>query len=260
MRNLYKLINFEFRLVYKLVLLISLLLISGQNILLFIVTKDYSEGRYIPFEKLVSISGIPVVFYLCFVLILAVCVYSVVSNYTSSKSIYTLMTIPDSRLSIFLSKVISGFIYFIMLIAAQLLSIFLGYLLFSTSFVITGSNGTFVYEKPVNGLFLAFVRSDFLRLLFPLSGESFISTVSIWVSILLGIFFVSFCILSRKYITIIFPLVNILLVIFVINYRSITVVEGRNQNLYLYSIILAALCVFYVYQSVKWIKNSAVLG
>lgn len=259
MRILYKLINHEFRFIYKLVILIAVILILGQNILIYIAARDYPPGRYIPFEDLLKVSGAPVVFYICFVLILACYVYSVVSNYYGSKSIYTLMSIPGSRPLIYLSKVISGFIYLMMLASSQFISIFLGYLFFSTSYTVSDTEGFLSFEKPVNGLFLAFVRSDFLRFLFPMSGESVVSTCIIAVSVMLGIFFASYCILAHRYFQLGFPLINLFIVILVGNKRN-NALYGENQNLYIYSFILLALGIYYVYQSIRWLKKSAILG
>lgn len=259
MRNLYKLINHEFRFIYKLVIIISVILVLGQNLLIYISAGEYTSGRYIPFEDLLSESGVPVVFYICFVLILACCVYSVISDYYGSKSIYTLMSIPGSRPYIFLSKTISGFIYLIMLATSQIISIFLSYLLFSTSYTVIEANGLISYVRPVNGLFLAFVRSDFLRLLFPMSSEGIASNCMIAVSVILAVFFTSYCILAHRYFYLIFPVLNLLFVISVVNKKN-NALYSENQNLFLYSIILLAFSTYYVYQNIRWLRKSAILG
>ena len=260
MKNLYKLINFQFGFIYRLVLIECLLLIVVQNILLYITKEDNPADRYIPFEKLIALSGLPAVFYIGFVLTLAGCVYSVLSDYSGSKGIYTLMTIPGGRYCIYFSKVIPGLIYFLMLICSQLISILSGYMFFSTPISVNVADGLISYSRPVNGLFLAFVRSDFLRLLFPMSAESFISTFMMEISLILGIFFISYAVLARRYRQLVFPLLNILTVIFEVNKRNASVLAGGNQNLYVFSIILFVFSLFYVYQSIKWLKNSAILG
>ncbi len=259
MKNLYRLINFEFGIICKFMLGISILLISGQNLLLYLAGRDYFSGRYIPFEKLISISGLPVLFYICLGLVLACCIYGVLANYMGSKSVYTLMTLPQSRGSVFMAKAAADAIGLLMLVAAQFVSIFIGYLLFSSS-IPSAENGEIVLEKPVNGLFLAFVRSDFLRILFPLNMESFISTLSILISVLLAVFFIIFCLQSGKYLNIGFAILNIVLVIYIITCRANAMIGWREPNLYLYSLILAGLCIYYIRQSMRWIARGTVMG
>ncbi|MHB8064093.1 MAG: hypothetical protein ACYDG2_15945 [Ruminiclostridium sp.] len=108
MKRLFGLINFEFRFIYTIVFTISLLLIVGQNILLYFAARDYVSGRYLPFENLISLSGVPIVFYICFALMLGSCLYIVLSNYIGGKSIYTLMTLPQNRSYIYISKLFAG--------------------------------------------------------------------------------------------------------------------------------------------------------
>lgn len=259
MKNLYSLINFEFRTIYKLVLGISVLLIAGQNLLLYLAGRDYLSGKYIPFEKLISISGAPVLFYICCAMLTACCVYNAAANYIGSKSIYTLMTLPQSRSLIFIAKVTSAAVGMLMLAASQVISIFTGYFLFASP-ISSVENGQLVLQKPVNGLFLAFVRSDFLRILFPLNLESLLSTVFISVSVLLAVFFVIFCVQSHRYMNMGISLINIILVIYVLMYR-INVMDGwRKQNLYLYSLVFAGLVVYYIRQSIKWMDRGSILG
>lgn len=260
MKKLYKLINFQFGFISRLVLLECLMLIVAQNMLLYITAGDYPADRYIPFEKLIALSGVSSVFYIGFALTLAGCVYSVLSDYSGSKGIYTLMAIPDGRSAVYFSKVIPGFIYLLMLICSQLISILTGYMLFSTPFSAVVTDGLISYSRPVNGLFLAFVRSDFLRLLFPLSAESFSSTFLMEISLILGIFFMSYAVLARRYWQLVFPLINIMIIIFEVNKRNASVLADMNRNLYVSSIVLFVFSVFYIYQSIRWIRSSAILG
>lgn len=260
MKKLYGLMNFEFRYIFKFIVAISLLLIVGQNILLYLAVRNYSPNEYIPFENLISASGVPFVFFACFALLIGICIYSVISNNIGSKSIYTLMTLPQGRIFIYISKILTGFISFLMLIAAQFLSIFSGYLLFSTSITEWVGGELIKNEEPVNALFLAFIRSDYLRILFPMSLESFISTLTVLISIICGLYYAIYSIQSRKFVYLGLVLSNAILIIYVLIYR-INVMNGwETQNLFIYSTIFVVLSVFYVWKSIKWINKSSILG
>lgn len=261
MKKLYGLINFEFRYIFKIVLAISLLLIIGQNILLYLTARDYlTSHRYLPFENLISLSGAPIGFYICFTLVLATCVYSVLSNYVGSKSIYTLMTLPQNRSFIYISKLLAGVASVLMLIAAQFISVFCGYGLFSTS--IESYKGSIIYlEKPVNALFLAFIKSDLLRMIFPLSMENLISTVSIFISIIIGVYYVTYSIQARRYLHVGLVIINIILIIFVLSYRR-NALNGvwNDHNLFVYSALFLVFAAFYVWQSIRWIRRSSTIS
>ncbi|WP_027629270.1 hypothetical protein [Ruminiclostridium cellobioparum] len=86
MKKLYKLINFQFGFISRLVLLECLLLIVAQNMLLYITAGDYPADRYIPFEKLIALSGVSLAFYIGFTSTLAGCVYSILSDYSGSRA------------------------------------------------------------------------------------------------------------------------------------------------------------------------------
>ncbi|OPX44174.1 hypothetical protein CLHUN_19730 [Ruminiclostridium hungatei] len=259
MKKLYKLFNFEVTFTLRAVLLVCFALIAGQNLLLCISNRNYPPGRYIPFEKLIDISGTAIVFIICLVLILSVCVYSVLSNYSGSKSIYTLMTIPGSRGSIFVSKLLSGLTGMLLLLASQLISIFLGYLLFSTTFAVTETSGLIRFEEPVNGLFLAFVRSGFLRILYPLGVGSFICTAFMYLAVVTGVLYSVYCFLSKKFLYITAPAIQVILMVFILAGRLRAENPGGGGRLYIYSLILSVFTVYYIRQCLIWTKRSTIL-
>lgn len=259
MKGFYRLLNYDFGQMSKIMCGISLILIMAQNLLLSSCLKSNSQYKYIPYEKLIDMSGVTFVFYLCLALTAACCVYSIVANYIGSKSIYTLMTLPGMRRKVYFSKLTAGAAAFLMLLAAQFISVFIGFKLFSTQIVRYDSSGM-VAEHPVNGLFLAFIRSDFLRILFPLSPESFISTAAIFISLLCGIYYVILCIQSKKYINISIAFVNFVAVLFVLNYR-VNAFEGwKYHNLYIYSGLFIAASAYYIWQCINWTEKSKNLG
>lgn len=259
MKRFYRLLNYDFNIIFKFMCGISLILIIGQNLLLSSYVSNNSPSAYIPFDKLIDMSGVPFVFYFCMVMSAACCVYSVVANFIGSKSIYTLMSLPGMRKKVYFSKLTTGAAALLMLFAAQLISIFIGFMLFSTS-ITTYENGNVTSERPVNGLFLAFTRSEFLRVLFPISPESFISTAAIIISVLCGIYFVIFCIQSGKYINILITFINIVTVIYIVNYRVNELRGLKHHNLYIFSSFFIAVSVYYIWQSITWVEQGKNLG
>ncbi len=259
MKNLYKLFNFEGTLTLRAVLLVCFALIAGQNLLFYVSTRNYPPGRYIPFERLMDISGTAIVFVICLVLILSGCVYGVLSNYYGSKSIYTLMSIPGSRGSIFFSKLLWGLTGLLLLLAAQLLSIFIGYLLFSTSFAVTRSSGLLSFEEPVNGLFLSFVRSDFLRILYPLGMGSFICTAVMYLALVTGVIYTVYCFLSKKYLYITASAIQAIVMVFILSQRLRGSYPMGGLRLYIYCLLLLVFTIFYIWQCLGWTRRSTIL-
>lgn len=179
-KKFYYLLNHEINSTYKSMLLISGLLIILENILFYFTAENYLDGRhYLPFEVLIANSGTSIIFLVGIMATLFVCCSIVMMNYFRSKSIYTLMSIPFDRKYVYSAKLTVMLLYFGLLISAQIISILIGYVLFkspiSTDTQITYADcsyGAIIINTPIyatNGLFIAFMRSDFLRLLLPYS-------------------------------------------------------------------------------------------
>jgi len=64
--------------------------------------------NYIPYEEFFATSGSTIVFLLSFATICGLCIMTMISNYFGSKSIYTLMTLPQDRRYFYFSKLVSG--------------------------------------------------------------------------------------------------------------------------------------------------------
>lgn len=179
-KKFYYLLNYELNSTYKSMLLISALLIILENILFYFTAHNYMDGRhYLPFEMLIAHSGTHIIFLIGTMATLFICCSIVMTNYFQSKSIYTLMSIPFDRKYVYSAKLTVMLLYFGLLISAQIISILIGYLLFkspiSMNTQITYTHdfyGADIINTPLyatNGLFIAFMRSAFLRLLLPYS-------------------------------------------------------------------------------------------
>lgn len=174
MLKLYKLLNYEVSQHLLKVLIICAGAVVSPLILLNRAT-DHSNF-YKHFETIYESSGCIIVFAIFFAAICGICIQSFYSNYFGSKSIYALITLPMKREGIYFGKLISFFIYFLMFFAAQLISIFAAYGIASSK-IAQWEGGKYLMN---NGLFLAFLRSGFLRILLPLRLEGIVSTVSIF--------------------------------------------------------------------------------
>ncbi len=239
------------------------LLILFQQVLLSIAGKNTYD--YIPYEAFFAASGAEIVFYLAFAAACGLCIQSVLSNYHGGKSIYTLMTLPQDRSRVHFSKLLSGMAVFLLLICAQWISAILGYALSAPKIqkVVgkTGPYGTeFIWEHAKNGLFLAFIRSGFFRLLFPLDPESLISTVAVLTGFLCGLYYGILCERSGKHIRILPVAAQIGYIIYILNYRLNTqysMMESRILSLH--SVILFASAGFFLWDSIRLVRRGAIL-
>jgi hypothetical protein len=256
------LINFEMQQFLKPLLKGSALLILCQQLLISIAAKRTS--LYIPYEELFASSGAVTVFFLAFAAGCGLVLLSVLSNYYGSKSIYTLMTLPQNRSRLYYSKLIAGFMVFLILITAQLISALLGYFLYAPKIqkVLqeTGPSGVkFIYEHAKNGLFLAFVRSGFFRLLYPLSLESLVSTIAILVSFLCGLYYGVFSERSRSYLRFAPVMLQVGYIVYILNYRLNAYLGFYEyQSLYLHSAVLLSFAAFFIWDSIRLIRRSAI--
>jgi hypothetical protein len=261
MKLLY-LINFEMRRFIKPLLTVSALLILCQQILMGIAAK--STYMYIPYEEFFITSGAAAVFYLAFAACCGLCILSVLSNYHGSKSIYTLMTLPQDRSKLYFSKLVSGSMAFLVLFTVQIISAMLGYVFFTPKIQRTVQETSpygamFIFEHAKNGLFLAFVRSQLFRLIYPLGLEGLVSTISILISFLCGLYYGVFSERSKGYFRFVPIVAQVGYSIYIIHYR-LNAPLGFNepQNLYLHSIVLIGLTAFFIWDSIRLVRKSAI--
>ncbi|WP_129724194.1 hypothetical protein [Xylanivirga thermophila] len=254
MKDFYRLLNYEIRNIFKFVLVICILAIISPIVFLNISIKD-GVNLYQPFEFIYASSGCVILFVIYLALMCLTFIYSIYSNYFGSKSIYTLLTLPIRRELVYLSKLISFFISFAAFLSAQLISILLGYW-FVASRIAALEEGKYLMT---NGLFLSFVRSDFLRIIFPLGLESAVSTISLFTTLLCGLYYGALCERSRRYWGF-FPIGGaVFIMISLLNYRiNQRMYVTDYRSMYLQSLVLFLFSVFFVWHSIKIFKKSAV--
>jgi len=252
MKNYYRLLNYELVSLLRPLIILCLGTIITPLPLLKQAMQDYSN-QHNRFENVYLTSGCIVVFVIYFAALCGICIKSIYDNYWGSKSIYTLMTLPVKREIVYLSKLTAFFICSIGLIAAQLISIFLGYALFAPT-LIRSIDGEVYYPRMRNGLFLAFIRSDFLRIILPLSIEGFISSLVILIAIVSSLYYGILCERSRRFIGYLPIMATIVIIIYALSQRI-----NMDGNIYLMSLILLLFSAFFIWHGIRLVKRSAIV-
>lgn len=159
MKKFYYLLNHEFKIQMKLLGIVIGVMLVLQSISLIAVVSN-ENNRYLRFEELLDMALIPIMFIVAFIAVLLINALSYYRNCYGSKSIYALLTLPQSRSKLYYAKLGAGFINILVIWAAQFIGIFINYFFYNTS----------TYDAPhmTNALLLAFTRSGFLRILYPL--------------------------------------------------------------------------------------------
>lgn len=259
MRRMYCLLNNEFRTLYRIVLIICVILITLQQFLLIKSMEHYSNW-FERFEFLFSKSGCIIVFLVCFFILCGLCIFNAYSNYTDSKSIYTLLTLPLPREYMYFSKLICYAICFLTLLASQVISAWAGYGIISVYITSKPTENTVL---PINnGLFLAFIRSDFFRIILPFGFNSFLSSLAIFINLVCTMYYGVICERSKRYFRFVIVILNLSLIIFSLIYRinSLTML-GLYKNSYIHSLTAALFLTtaFIIYDSLRLIKKSAIV-
>ncbi|CAM3883973.1 ABC transporter permease [Cohnella lubricantis] len=196
LNGLYRLLNHEFSRWLRFIALLCAAAIIVPLLLLHSASSDSGELTAHPrYEDLYAASGCPILFLLLLTLLCAYFLITIYRGYWSGKSIYTYLTLPVRRESLYFSKLFVFIACLLLLLAAQLISIHLGYAIFE-------HQARSVYEGKLvmhNGLFLAFVRSDFFRLLLPFSFSRALSSFSILAVIAAGFYYGALCERCRRY-------------------------------------------------------------
>lgn len=252
MKKYYRLLNYELMSLLRPLVVICLATIIIPLVLLNQAMQDYGN-RHDRFENIYLTSGCVIVFAILFAALCGLCLKNIYDNYRTSKSIYTLMTLPIKKEILYFSKLTAFFICFIVLIAAQLLSVFLGYAFFAPT-LIRSIDGYVHYPRIHNGLFLAFIRSNFLRIILPLSIEGFISSLSVLITIVSSLYYAALCERSHRYGGFILIIAAIIMIVYTLSQRI-----SMNANLYLMSIILLLFSVFFIWHGIRLVKRSAIV-
>ena len=195
MKSFYRLLNEEFNAIfYGLLAICAAALFVPPLLIAYRMKRFMSE--YERYEQIYATSGSVLVFVLCLAALLGLLLYSVYSGYWRTKSVYTMLTLPVSRESLFFGKLAAFGIGFLLLWLAALLNVWLGCEI-AENRMLRHTDGSVV---PIhNGLFLAVIRSDFMNLLIPFTVKGLLSTVSMAAALITGVYYGALCERSRRY-------------------------------------------------------------
>jgi hypothetical protein len=153
-----------------------------------------------------------------------------------------------------MSKLIVFATYILLFFGMQLISIRLGYA------IVAGKAETYLEGKIVmnNGLFLAFARSEFFRLLLPFHFSRILSSSSMLLTIATGLYFGALCERSRKYwgFTAIGAAVWILYRVLV--YRLNESTDLASKSLFPSSLMLIALSGFFLWHGLRMMRKGTI--
>jgi len=140
------------------ILAVAVAMALFQLVSLTIVISD-DNNVCLRFEELLQMAGFSAAFIIAGVLTLGIIALSFYKNWIDSKSIYALLGLPGSREMTYFAKLTAAVLSVLALITVQLANVIISY----------GYYHTFFPDIPKvrNGLFLSFIRSDFLSMFYP---------------------------------------------------------------------------------------------
>ncbi|MGI6175882.1 MAG: hypothetical protein ACOYJC_06955 [Christensenellales bacterium] len=178
MRKNFILISHVFKSTAKPLFIVAAAMMVVEFMCMLVAALFVQSTSFLPYERIFEMSGAPYFFAAAFVAALFLMGKSMADHFGRSKGIYTLLSLPQKRTSIYYSHVLAGMLSLAVIVTAQLLVVVLAYL---PIMGIAGNNAPqysgiqgfdelFPYYAPFmnNGLFLAFARSKLLRMLMPL--------------------------------------------------------------------------------------------
>lgn len=194
-RLIYRLTNDEFSRWFIPISLISLGTFVSTWLLLYIEVKDHNPWMvHERFEILYVSSGSAFIFPVFAVLLAGWFLKLFYMDYHNSKAIYTYMTLPIPRSALYYSKLIALMICVVLLIFAHQAGVYAGYGSVEAKFA-SYEDGQFVMH---NGLFLAVIRSPYLRLILPLSWPSLLVMSSVIITAVTGLYYLALCERSKR--------------------------------------------------------------
>lgn len=185
-----KLINFIFMGTLKYGLLLFPAMAVIQCLSFGFVLNRTGSGQ-INFEYILLKAGFSTTFIIFNILVLIAFTASILKYFSRSMSIYALMNLPLKSHWLFLSFFISGVTMVLLLWVVQFGSIFLNYYIYSLRF----ENQAFMLQ---NGLFLSFIRYDFLRIFFPLRAFEVFRSIMLIVSPVCAVLYFTTCLRSEE--------------------------------------------------------------
>lgn len=257
MKGYYRLLNYEWGLMAKGVGLLALLAFGLPIVLMFMQMKGIGSHSVHPrYEDLYHSSGGSIVFGACLAGVVLWFVKTMYAGYWGGKSIYTYLTLPVKREAYYFAKLSVFILSVILLITAQLVGAWWGY------YLITGHMSRVGLAEFVmaDGLFLAFVRSEFFRLLLPFSMSGLLFSAVLWITVVTGTYYTVLCERSRKY----WGYVPVILGGWSAIQLISRLLSGPSRyfpvgELYLYSGVLLILIAFFIWQGLRLIKKGSLV-
>ncbi|MEF2247653.1 hypothetical protein [Paenibacillus sp. IITD108] len=255
MKHFYRLLNYEFGQLLRQVLIVCAGLIVMTVIFIKSELKNYTpysvNERY---EHLFSTANGPLIFMISYLVLMFAFILSLRAPYTGGKSIYTFLTLPVRREWLYISKVSSFLISIVLLLSSQLVAYVIGYKLMEQHISSYG-DGQFVMH---NGLFLSFIRSDFMRIIWPFSFIGLLSTASIILVSITAIYYGHLAIQSNKRWRLVPIAVIPSLLIGMIGIQSSPLMNYDEHKLILPSLILLCLSLLFIWHTVWLLKKGDV--
>ena len=256
MKTFYRLLAYECSRMIRETLLLCAAAVIVPLILLNGAIKSYHEfGVVDRYEDLYRSSGGITVFFILLGLLTAVFLRNVYAAYWGGKSIYTFLTLPVRRYAVYWSKLISFALAVLLLLAATLLTVRLGYGLVEAK-VSSLAEGRYV---SANGLFLAFIRSNFLRMLLPFSLNGVLSSLALLTALLTGVYYAALLERSKRYWGFLLVVTAACLMMKEWSFRmGLPNYYLEYKDYYIRSFILLGLSVFFVWHGSRLIKKGAI--
>lgn len=257
MRSFYRLFNYEFAAMGRVLLALCAILFLATWNLVGDEVADYTEftvnERY---ETIYASSGSLTVAFLVFAAFSAYFVVRLYANYWGSKSIYTLLALPMKREALYAARLSAFAVGMLSLLAVYWLSVRFGYEIVADKTASYG-DGKFVMH---NGLFLAVIRSAELRAFMPVNAGGIVAAIGMLAAWATGLMYIFACERARRYWLI--GIAAVAAYVMFRAYRRMTdwawAYDLTEASLYKYGIALLAFAAFFVWHSIRMYRRGAI--
>ena len=238
-----------------------------QNKLRMYTGQNLSINSFLPYEMLLKNSGVFLVFLIGFGGIFFAVLKNARGCYTKSKSIYTLLTLPMPREHIYMAFLLSGITTILTFLAFQLFLFLLWYvpvmvigndLSMQTPLHLPDGSVVRGFGSMVNnGLFLAFVRSPFFRVFYPLDLWGIFWLILSLALILTATYYMAFSTGNR-----LFGKISVAVSIFLaVRIFFMRILQGRmavtiNTEHIIYIVVCIGLTIIFVYMGIHELKKA----
>lgn len=253
---LYRLANDEFSKWLWPISLLCMAMVVVTPWFLRAAVRDYSPYTvHERFEDLYLASGCIPAFVICLILLCGYFLVTIYADYWGSKAIYTYLTLPARRESVYFSKLLAFLVCLLLLLAAHLIGVRIGCGLVMEK-IGSYADGQFVMN---NAWFLASIRSPFLRLILPPGFSGMLSTFSILLAAAAAIYYGALSERSKRRRGFLPIGIAVYLMVDIIGYRlQHFIYDFSYSKLYVNSALLLLLSVFFIGHSLRLIRKGAI--